>query len=187
MLEVFKNTLSTRLYWVLLPIEDLRQVVETAKGILRKEKIDRQLAGQTSLTLFMNVKDGYISRKFTFDTQDSLDEKNRLMSMMSKLTAYDEEHTKQFKPKTYQSKRRGQTGNFYDCSYGRRIIKIDIGQIVEIRGYCLVVEYNMDRITGTDQGIIRTIEVILEEGISEEICNQIKIIEVKIIWIQKKL
>ena len=40
MLEVFKNTLPTRLYWVLFPIEDLRQAVETAKRILRKEKID---------------------------------------------------------------------------------------------------------------------------------------------------
>ena len=39
-LEVFKNTLSTRLYWVLFPIEDLRQSVETAKRIVRKEKID---------------------------------------------------------------------------------------------------------------------------------------------------
>ena len=28
------------------PIVDLRQTVETAKGILTKEKIDRQLAGQ---------------------------------------------------------------------------------------------------------------------------------------------
>ena len=39
-LEVFKNTLPTRLYWVLLPIEDLRQAVETAKRILTNEKID---------------------------------------------------------------------------------------------------------------------------------------------------
>ena len=46
-LEVFKNTLPTK-YWVLFPIMDLRQVVETAKRILTKEKIDRQLAGQTS-------------------------------------------------------------------------------------------------------------------------------------------
>ena len=45
MLEVFKNTLPTRLYWVLFPTEDLRQVVETAKRILMKENIDRQLAG----------------------------------------------------------------------------------------------------------------------------------------------
>ena len=41
-LEVFKNTLPTKLYWVLFPIMDLRQVVETAKRVLMKEKIDRQ-------------------------------------------------------------------------------------------------------------------------------------------------
>ena len=29
-LEVFKNKLSTKLYWILFPIEDLRQTVETA-------------------------------------------------------------------------------------------------------------------------------------------------------------
>ena len=29
-LEVFKNTLPTKLYWILFPIEDLRQVVEKA-------------------------------------------------------------------------------------------------------------------------------------------------------------
>ena len=32
-LEVFKNTLPTKLYWILFPIEDLRQVVEIAKRI----------------------------------------------------------------------------------------------------------------------------------------------------------
>ena len=41
-LEVFKNTLPTKLYWILFPIDDLRQAVETAKGKLMKEKIDRQ-------------------------------------------------------------------------------------------------------------------------------------------------
>ena len=42
-LEVFKNTLPTKLYWILFPIEDLRQVVEIAKRIFTKEKLDRQL------------------------------------------------------------------------------------------------------------------------------------------------
>ena len=49
-LEVFKNTLSSRLYWFLFPIEDLRQAVETGKRILTIEKIDRQLVGQSSLS-----------------------------------------------------------------------------------------------------------------------------------------
>ena len=39
-LDVFKNTLLSRLYWV--PTENLKQVVETAKGILTKETIDSQ-------------------------------------------------------------------------------------------------------------------------------------------------
>ena len=96
----FQNTLSVRLYWVLFPIGDLKQAVETAKRILSKGKIDRQLAEQTSSTPFMNIKDGYISKKVKFDTQNSLDEKiDRFTSMMSKFTAQDDNQTKQFKLK----------------------------------------------------------------------------------------
>ena len=36
-LEVFKNTLPTNLYWILFPIEDLRQAVEMSKRILTKK------------------------------------------------------------------------------------------------------------------------------------------------------
>ena len=54
-LEEFK-TLSPH-NWVLFPIMDLRQALETAKTILMKEKINRQLAGQSSLTPFMSIRD----------------------------------------------------------------------------------------------------------------------------------
>ena len=121
MLEVLKNTLHTRLYWVLFPVEDLRQAVETAKRILIKETIDRQLAGQSSSTPFMNIEDGYSSMKVTFDMGDSLDDKiDRLMSMMSKMTAQDDDQNKQLKPMIYQSKWRGITRNFYDQNYDQR-------------------------------------------------------------------
>ena len=40
-LEVFKNALPTKSYWILFPIDGLRQAVETAKRILTKGKIDR--------------------------------------------------------------------------------------------------------------------------------------------------
>ena len=64
-----------RLYWILFPIEDLRLAVETAKRILPKEKIDRQLTGQTSSTPFMNLRDVCNSKKVvTFDMQDKLDD-----------------------------------------------------------------------------------------------------------------
>ena len=36
-LEVFKNTIPTKLYWVLFPIMDLRQAVETAKSINKRK------------------------------------------------------------------------------------------------------------------------------------------------------
>ena len=45
-LKVFKNKCQSRLHWFLFPIEDLRQAVGTAKRILTKEKIKRQLVGQ---------------------------------------------------------------------------------------------------------------------------------------------
>ena len=48
-LEVFKSTLPKKLYWILFPIEDLRQVVEPAKRILTTEKLDRQLDKPCSL------------------------------------------------------------------------------------------------------------------------------------------
>ena len=99
-LEVFKNTFPTRLYWILFPTEDLRQVVETVKRTLIKEKIGRQLTGQTSLMSFMNIKHGYISKEVTFNTHDSSGEKiDKLRSMMSKLTAQDDDQVKQFKLK----------------------------------------------------------------------------------------
>ena len=56
-LEVFKNTLPSKLYWVPFPIDDLRNVVDTAKRMLTKEKIDKQLAGQSSSIPFMNIRD----------------------------------------------------------------------------------------------------------------------------------
>ena len=85
-LEILKNTLPTKLYWVLFPIEDLIQAVETAKRILTKEKIDRQvrLAGQSSSTPFLSIKDSYDNKKVTFETQDDLEDRiDRLTVMMS--------------------------------------------------------------------------------------------------------
>ena len=43
-LEVFKNIIPNRLYWILYPIDDLRMAVETAKRVLTKENIDRQMS-----------------------------------------------------------------------------------------------------------------------------------------------
>ena len=84
-LEVFKNTLPKKLYWILFPIEDLRQAVETAKRILTKEKVDKQLAGQSSSTPFMSIRDGH-HRKVSVDTRKDLGKKiDKLAVMIGKL------------------------------------------------------------------------------------------------------
>ena len=57
------------------------------------------------------------------------------------------------------------------------IIKIDIDQTVEIGEFHLVVEYNADKAIKIGQGMIRTIGMTL----GEEISNQIRFIEDKII------
>ena len=84
-LEVFKNTLPTKLYWILFPIEDLRQAVDTARRILTKEKLDKQLTGQTSTSPYMNVRDG-TERKVSFNTRDGLGDKiDKLTVVMSRV------------------------------------------------------------------------------------------------------
>ena len=57
-LELFKNTLPSKLYWILFPINNLREAVDTMKRVLNKEKLDKQLTGQTSSTSpFMKMGD----------------------------------------------------------------------------------------------------------------------------------
>ena len=64
-LELLNNILPNRLYWILFPIDTLRDTIETAKRVLTKENIDRQMSGQLSTTPFMklNSDSNYSSMK----------------------------------------------------------------------------------------------------------------------------
>ena len=53
-LENFKNTLWYRLYSTLINVNNLRDAIDLAKRVLTKEKLDRQLTGQSS-TPFMKT------------------------------------------------------------------------------------------------------------------------------------
>ena len=103
-LEVLKNTLLTKLYWILFPIEDLRQAVDTAKRILTKEKLDKQLTGQTPTSPFRSVRDRR-DRRVSFNTKYELGDKiNKLTVVMSKLAVKDSHERKPFKPQIYKSR-----------------------------------------------------------------------------------
>ena len=53
-LENFKYTLPYRLYLTLINVNNLRDAIDLAKRVLTKEKLDRQLTGQSS-TPFMRM------------------------------------------------------------------------------------------------------------------------------------
>ena len=53
-LENFENTLLYQLYATLINVNNLRDATDLAKRVLTKEKLDRQLTGQSS-TPFMGV------------------------------------------------------------------------------------------------------------------------------------
>ena len=61
-LELFKNTLPSKLYWILFPINNLREAIDTTKRVSNKEKLDKQLMGQASNTSpFMKLRDTTLS------------------------------------------------------------------------------------------------------------------------------
>ena len=63
---------------------DIRSIEEQ---ILTKEKLNKQLTGQTSTSPFMSVRDG-TERRVSFNTRDELGEEvDKLTVVMSKLTA----------------------------------------------------------------------------------------------------
>ena len=73
-LDVFKNTIPNRLYCILF------SAVKTVKRVLTKEKIDRQMSGQSSATPFMKAssENNYSSMKsckkgVTFDVMETIE------------------------------------------------------------------------------------------------------------------
>ena len=89
-----------------------------AKRILTKEKTDRQLAGQSTSTLFMSMKGSYGHDKRTvlFDNQSVLKNKiDQPKDMIIKLTIQSSNQGRPFKHQVYQRKRRGHgRSNHYD-------------------------------------------------------------------------
>ena len=83
-LENFKNTLPYQLYLTLINVNNLRDAIDLAKRVLTKEKLDRQLTGQSS-TPFMRatIDDNHSTqnnhkRGVTFDAMETLERNSRL-------------------------------------------------------------------------------------------------------------
>ena len=103
-LEVFKNTVPNRLYWVLFPIDNLHEADETAKRFLTKEKIDRQMTGQ-STTPFMKLTEKK-RKTVAFDARDTLEKLSenmeRMTVFMDKMYIKLDQKEVPYKPQIYQ-------------------------------------------------------------------------------------
>ena len=120
-LEVFKNTVPNRLYWVLFPIDNLREAVDTAKRFLTKEKIDKQMSGQ-SQTPFMKLTEKK-DKTVSFDNRDVLEKSNnkidKMTALMDKMCLKLEERAMPYRPQVYQRRGRGRRGRGYNSSNWR--------------------------------------------------------------------
>ena len=115
---MFKNTLPTKLYWILFPIENLRQAIDPAKRILTKEKLDRHLTSLTSTSPFMSIREG-TDKRVSFNVRDELGDKiDKLTMVMSMLAAMDSHKRRLFKPQIYKS--RGQNWFYNQGGYQLR-------------------------------------------------------------------
>ena len=114
-LEVFKNMVPNRLYLVLFSIDNLHDAVETAKRFLTKEKIDRQMMGQSS-TPFMRMTEKR-RKSVSFDAKDLLDKTNenmeKMTALMDKMYIKLEQKDVPYKPQIYQ-RGRGQNCRRFD-------------------------------------------------------------------------
>ena len=112
-LELFKNTLPSNLYGILFPINNLQEAVDAAKRVLTKEKLDKQLSGQTAnSTAFMKMGDTmHTGKKMSIKPQDSIKERlENLTSMMYKVSIQQEEGKKPFKPQVHPKEEEDKEG-----------------------------------------------------------------------------
>ena len=120
-LENFKNTLLYQLYSTLIYVNNLRDAIDLAKRVLTKEKLDRQLIGQSS-TPFMRAasNDNYSvptgnKRGVTFDAMETLERNSncidKLPSLVSDMKMTIDRKQSPYKPRIYQGRARNQNRN----------------------------------------------------------------------------
>ena len=126
-LELFKNTLPSRLYYKLYHIDNLREAVEMAKRILTKEQMDEK-AGLSSTSPFMQVNQNNsksndkMKKKVSFSAVEAM-ERTRdsieiLASLMDRMDRKLDRRADQYRPRFYQGRNRG--CGYRQNSYGSR-------------------------------------------------------------------
>ena len=104
--ELFKNTLPSKLYWILFP----REAMETTKRVMNKEKLHKQLTGQaSSISPFMKLGDDTPSAQQKMLNPQEIE---AISSRVYNMSLQQDKTGKPFKPQVYQRRGRGQTQNY---------------------------------------------------------------------------
>ena len=113
-LELFTNTLPSRLYYMVYNINNLREAVETAKCILTKEQIDGCKSGQAASSPFMKVnQQNSKKRGVTFNAMETIQKQgdciDKLTSLINELNSNldRKDNSSQYKPRIHPGRNRG--------------------------------------------------------------------------------
>ena len=161
-LELFKNTLPSKLYWILFPINDLREAIDTAKRVMNKEKLDKQLTGQTSnISPFMKLGDDTHSGKQRVLKPQDLD---AISSMMYNVSLQQSKTGKPLNPKFIREEEEVRDKVIIEMDpeitldKGKILVKIDVVITKEEMGTCKIlvqiiaeIEAEIIVVTGVDQ------------------------------------
>ena len=117
-LENFKNTLLYWLYLTLVNVNNLRDAIDLAKRVLTKEKLDRQLTGQSSTPFLKatsndnHLPQNHPKKGVTFDAMEMLERNSncidKLTSLLSDMKMTMDRKQSPYKPKIYQGRSRNQ-------------------------------------------------------------------------------
>ena len=120
-LENFKNTLPYRLYSTLINVNNLRDAIDLDKRIVNKEKLDRQLTGQSSTPFMRATSNGNYpmqtnnKKGVTFDTMETLERNSdcldRPTSLVSNMKMTMGRKQSPYKSRIYQGRSRNQNIN----------------------------------------------------------------------------
>ena len=166
-LELFKNTLPSKLYWILFPINNLREAIDTAKRVMNKEKLDKQLTGQASnISLFMKLGDDTHSGQQRMLKPQDLE---AISSMMYNVSLEQSKTGKTFKPCVYQRRGRDQRQGYNkidpEITVGKDKVLVKIGMVMTIEGMCTC-KISVEVIAGTE--VETSTETILVTGVDQE-------------------
>ena len=112
-LELFKNTLPSKLYCMLYHIDDLKVAVKMVKRLLIKEQMDRK-AGHSITSPFMQFSQNKdkMEKKVSFSSVEAMerttDSIERLASLMDRIDTKLDRREDQYRPIVYQGRNQGQ-------------------------------------------------------------------------------